>query len=236
MGGLFAVGSLLFALGSLPLYFDNIDPGVVAATFFAGSLFFTAAALVQFQESRSSPAAMFDPATADPAPADPVPAKPALVNPALVNPAGHRRLPVISPGRIDWWASAIQLAGTLLFNVSTFAATRQDLSTDQARRLIWSPDVLGSVCFLVASWLAYSEVNVGVRPRPDRSMGWRIAALNMFGSIAFGVSAVAARYLRTTGEMANVALVNGATFVGAVCFCIGAVLLPVESARDRVVP
>ena len=52
----------------------------------------------------------------------------------------------------------IQLAGTVFFNVSTFAATRDDLSLEQGKQLIWRPDVLGSVCFLVASWLAYSEV------------------------------------------------------------------------------
>ena len=59
----------------------------------------------------------------------------------------------------------------------------------------------GPICFLVASWFAYAEVNRGVLPRSDRSVGWRIAALNMLGSIAFGVSAVAARYVPSTGEL-----------------------------------
>jgi hypothetical protein len=91
----------------------------------------------------------------------------------------------------------------------------------------------GSICFLVASWLAYSEVNRGVWPRSDGSIGWRIAALNLAGSLAFGLAAIAARYLPTTGEPANIALVNAGTFLGGVCFLVGAVLLPVESARDR---
>ena len=43
-------------------------------------------------------------------------------------------------------------------------------------------------------------MNRGVLPRSDRSVGWRIAALNMLGSIAFGVSAVAARYVRVHGR------------------------------------
>jgi hypothetical protein len=54
----------------------------------------------------------------------------------------------------------------------------------------------------------------------------------MVGSIAFGVSAVAARYVTTTGEPANITLVNLGTFGGAVCFFAGAALLPVESARE----
>ena len=106
------------------------------------------------------------------------------------------------------------------------------LSLEQERRLIWAPDVVGSICFLVASWLAYSEVNRGVVPRSDGSIGWRITALNMAGSVAFGVAAVASRYVRSDGQIANVPLVNAGTFVGACCFLIGAVLLPVESARE----
>ena len=55
----------------------------------------------------------------------------------------------------------------------------------------------------------------------------------MAGSVAFGAAAIAARYLHTTGEIANITLVNVGTFVGALCFLAGAVLLPVESARDQ---
>lgn len=212
MGALFAVGSLCFGLGSLPPYFDNVDPAAVAATFFIGSIFFTSAAYLQFHESVSSPSG---------------------VEVASRRP---RRLAVLvgwKPHNIDWWSATVQLVGTLWFNVSTFAATRTDLTTEQQRHLIWAPDVLGSVCFLVASWLAYSEVNPALRPRPDGSVGWRIAALNLAGSIAFGLAAIGARYLRTTGDIANITLVNTGTFVGAVCFFVGALLLPIESATDR---
>ena len=52
------------------------------------------------------------------------------------------------------------------------------------------------------------------------------------GSIAFGASAIAARYLHSTGEIANITLVNLGTFLGAICFFVGAALLPVESSRD----
>jgi hypothetical protein len=51
------------------------------------------------------------------------------------------------------------------------------------------------------------------------------------GSIFFMISAIAAFTLPTTGEEINTTLVNSATFVGAVCFFVGAylLLLPVES-------
>jgi len=212
IGSLFAIGSLCFALGSVPLYFDALDLAVVAWTFFVGSIFFTSAAYLQFHETLRAPGGVLT--------------------------QSSRPRPIASlvgwkPHRIDFWAVLVQLVGTVFFNISTFAATQADLTAAQARHLVWAPDVYGSICFLVASWFAYAEVNRGVLPRSDRSVGWRIAALNMLGSVAFGVSAVAARYVPSTGESANLELVNLGTFLGAVCFLVGAVLLPVESARER---
>lgn len=212
IGSLFAIGAVCFALGSVPQYVARVDAAVVGRTFFVGSLFFTTAAYLQYVETLRAPGGVL----AD----SPRPGRLA----ALV---GWR------PRRIDFWAVAVQLVGTVFFNVSTFAATRVDGTVDQARHLVWAPDIAGSICFLVASWLAYAEVNRGVRPRPDRTVGWTIAAVNLLGSVAFGVAAVAARYRRSDGEVANVALVNLGTFLGAVCFLVGAALLPVESARER---
>ncbi|WP_454051700.1 hypothetical protein [Cellulomonas sp. Marseille-Q8402] len=129
--------------------------------------------------------------------------------------------------RVDWWAGAVQLVGTVCFNVSTLAATR-GLEALQARRLVWVPDVYGSVCFLVASAMAWLAVR---SPGPGGALDRRVAVLNLAGSVAFGLAAVAARYVVDTTVVANVALVNLGTFAGAVCFLAGAALLPVASAR-----
>jgi hypothetical protein len=211
MGILFGIGSLCFALGSLPLYFDAVAPLTTAITFFVGSIFFTSAAAVQLHECQSAPDDLHPEAQ------------------------GLRLLEALirwRPRGIDWWASAIQFVGTLFFNVTTWAGTRTDFSETQDKILVWAPDVLGSICFLVASFFAYAEVNAGNKPRPDGSVGWRIAFVNLAGSVAFGISAIAARYLHTSGEIANITAVNLFTFLGAVGFLIGAVLLPVESRRD----
>ena len=54
----------------------------------------------------------------------------------------------------------------------------------------------------------------------------------MLGSVAFGVSAVAAYIVPATGDTWNAELSNLGTFVGAVCFLIGAaLLLPSRTAR-----
>ncbi|MCG7285339.1 YrhK family protein, partial [Cellulomonas sp. ACRRI] len=208
LGLLFGLGSVCFAVGSLPLYAARVAPEVAAWTFVVGSVLFTAAAAFQA--------------------------------------AGTPR-----DDRIDRAAALVQLVGTVCFNVSTYAATR-DLAALPARDLVWAPDVYGSVCFLVASVLACVAVRRAVRPRavhgvpgfaarpPGARVAWRrgsvdwwVAAGNLAGSVAFGAAAVAARYVPGTTEETNVALVNGGTCAGAVCFLAGAALLPVGSVRER---
>jgi hypothetical protein len=58
--------------------------------------------------------------------------------------------------------------------------------------------------------------------------------VSLLGCVAFGLSAIGARYLVTTGEPANITLVNAGTFAGAGGGFVGSALLPVESARDAV--
>jgi hypothetical protein len=214
LGLLFGLGSVCFAVGSLPLYAARVAPEATAWTFVVGSVLFTSAAAFQV--------------------------------------AGTPR-----DDRLDRAAALVQLVGTVCFNVSTFAATR-GLAALPARDLVWAPDVYGSVCFLVASVLACVAVRRAVRPRavhgvpgfagrargasgaPGGRVAWRrgsvdwwVAAVNLAGSVAFGAAAVAARYVAGTTEETNVALANGGTFAGAVCFLAGAALLPVGSARER---
>ncbi len=203
---LFAVGSLLFAVGAIPTYTDAVGARWDAVTFFIGSLFFTTAGFLTYREA--------------------VDAGPAAQNPA------HRRFFVYQPGRIDWWATSIQLAGTLFFNISTGNAVRVNLSAQAANQHVWRPDALGSICFLVASALAWFEVCHGWTAWQPHSWSWWITLLNLLGSIAFGVSAVAGYINPSTGQLHNAERSNLGTFIGAVCFLIGAVLLLPERTEE----
>jgi len=107
------------------------------------------------------------------------------------------------------WATAIQFAGTIFFNVSTFRA----LGAGDEAKLIWRPDAFGSVCFLVASWLAWRE-------DPGR-----IAVLNLVGSVFFGISAVAGYIVPSTGDALDLGASNFTTVLGALCFLAGGLLL-----------
>jgi hypothetical protein len=132
------------------------------------------------------------------------------------------------PDRVNWWSAGIQWGGTLAFNVTTFAALLTGLSAAQEQRLVWRPDFVGSAAFLASSLLALIALGLAVSTRRD----WGIAWLNMLGSIAFGIAAVAAFVIPTTGEPASIRWVNLGTAVGGVCFFAASVWMGREPASS----
>jgi hypothetical protein len=122
--------------------------------------------------------------------------------------------------RLDRWSSLIQFAGTIFFNVSTFRALQSGLDASAYDRLVWSPDVLGSICFLVSGAVAYAAVR-----RNRRALPWWIAIVNLAGCVAFGISAVAGYVVHSTGDALDLAAANSWTSLGALCFLAGSVLL-----------
>jgi hypothetical protein len=211
MGVLFAIGSACFAGAAIVSQWASVPRPGIGITYFVGSLFFTTAAFLQFHEA--------------------VDVERAPEHGAV---RAARRWWSWEPHRIDWLASAIQLAGTVFFNVSTFAGMQKGLDTHQANLRVWAPDVFGSICFLVASELAYAEVCHRWACLRTRSLPWWIVALNMVGSIAFGISAAAALIEPSTNEPVSAAIANAGTAVGALCFLAGGILLLPEADRATV--
>jgi drug/metabolite transporter (DMT)-like permease len=125
----------------------------------------------------------------------------------------------------DWWAAAIQFVGTVCFNVTTIAALSTHLTAVQADRRVWAPDAMGSACFLVASALAVLATVHRDRLWDPEARSWWTAWLNMAGSIAFAASAVASFVVPSTDEVLDATVTNAGTFVGALCFLAGALLM-----------
>jgi hypothetical protein len=122
-----------------------------------------------------------------------------------------------------WWVAVIQSAGTLFFNVTTFRALDTSLSDPAYDALVWRPDALGSICFLVSGALAYSaSPRRGWRPVRGAT-GWWEPAVNLAGCVLFGFSAVAGYVVPATGSMLDLAAANWATAAGAACFLACAV-------------
>lgn len=67
------------------------------------------------------------------------------------------------------------------------------------------------------------------------SLSWRIVSLNLLGSIAFGVPAVASLLEPSSGEPISARISNAGTALVGVCFLIAALALMPEAARQPVV-
>jgi hypothetical protein len=129
------------------------------------------------------------------------------------------------PAHVDWLSAAIQWPGTLLFNLNTFDALNRALDASAQDARVWAPDILGSACFLVSALLAFANTEhrwLSFRPR---DLDWWIAATNLLGAVAFGVSALAS-YVRPDGgsELSDTIAALG-TAVGAAGFLAGGLLL-----------
>ena len=197
------IGAAGFMLGSLSMYASAVGDTADAVTFFIASIFFTVASYGQLVQSQS---------------------------PAMAATGSHRedeRQPVRwlawLPHDRAWLAAAVQFPGTLFFNASTLRAISTGVASSRYDQVVWRPDFFGSILFLVSSAFAVLAVGQFISWRP-RAAAWRIAWLNMVGSIAFMASAVGSFVLPETGETVNLTLADRGTLLGAVCFFVGALL------------
>lgn len=218
ISALFMTGSACFAVASGAGIFPGVfgafasDATAVNTVFFVGSIFFTLAAFFQFLGA---------------------------VNADRISAIAHKQTPqqrfrwfTWRPGEIGWLSAFTQLIGTMFFNMNTFDALLPGLDWLQEDLLIWTPDVLGSVCFLMASALALIEYGDGRwNWRPD-DVSWWVVNINMLGSVAFGISAGFAVVLPTTAELLDARAINAWTLLGAICFFTGAYLLLPELGKN----
>jgi hypothetical protein len=210
IGTVFALGSFLFALGSVLALLPAPVPGLPAnPVFFAGSIPFTIAAYLQLFQAANAP----DPATG---------AKPR--RPILL---GWR------PRDIGWLSCALQFAGTLLFNMNTFDGMRTGLSWWRQDVAIWVPDFLGSVLFLASGQLAFAETCHAWWAWRPRSLAWWVTFTNLLGCIAFMASAFCAYVPRAPFPVIVTTLSIVFTLLGAIGFLAGSLLLLPEASAAR---
>jgi hypothetical protein len=200
---LFMIGSAGFAVGSVSFYASAVGPTADAVTFFVSSIFFTAASFWQLVQSQT----------------------PAMAATGTSRDDERQRVRFLAwqPRDRAWLAAATQFPGTLFFNATTLRAVSTGIGSGQYDEVVWRPDFYGSILFLVSSTFAILVLGrfLAWRPRED---AWRIAWLNMMGSVAFMASAVGAYVIPKTGTAVDLSLADKGTFIGAVCFFAGALL------------
>ena len=190
----FVIGGSIFALGAFLAQANVGSPRLVAAVFLVGGVFFTTGGYTSVLLVANSPRG---------------------------GAAQRWRWWSTEPGRLDWGSAVALFVGTLYFGASLLAALLGDLSTAQEHRLVWSPEFVGCVLFLLAGHLALTQLRrERARGRRAESLGWWIAVVNQLGSVLFMVAAVAAFVRPSTGDELAVGVANWGTFTGAVCFAL----------------
>lgn len=134
----------------------------------------------------------------------------------------------------DWMSAVIQFVGTLFFNVMTIRALWQAIDASSADYdRVWHPDVIGSLLFLISSWIAWHPIARQHRHHLLHGRSRLICWANMLGSVFFGLSAVGAKML-PDGTFQNLRWDNLGTLLGAVGFLIAAAALrPTADERRR---
>ncbi len=208
---LFIVGSACFAMASFASNWPHAVPAALAdaaaagKVFFVGSIFFTSAAWLQWLESINGDVADIG------------------------------RISAIERKKWRWFAwrprnagylsSLIQFIGTLMFNLNTGDALFPGLTWLESDLLIWTPNMVGSVCFLASSYLALIEVSHTFWSWAPRQVDWWIVILNLLGSIAFQASALFSFFPPHPGAGGAAWTANTLTMTGALCFFVASYLM-----------
>ncbi|WP_328732944.1 hypothetical protein OHT20_33465 [Streptomyces caniferus] len=203
----FTVGGALFALGAALAQSGSVGPTATATVYFVGGVFFTLGGYVSLVQVINAPR------------------RESRAGALTTHPF---RWWSYEPGRIDWLSTFVLFAGTLVFGVNLLDSFLQGLTVQQMNRLVWAPDMIGCLLFLISGQLAVVEVCHRPWCLHRRSIGWWIVAVNQLGSALFMVAALAAFTRPETASLVSVGIANWGTLTGALCFAGAGVLQAFE--------
>jgi len=195
--GAFLVGGSLFAIGAGLAQADIGDPRMVAVVYLVGGVFFSTGGYAPGLLAINAPHRRRDGSWA----------------------RGPWRWWAREPRSLDSLAAAVLFSGTIVFGINLVDSLLGDLTAAQEDRLVWSPDIIGCILFLVSGLLAMVDISGSWWRLRGEGLGWWIVFVNQVGSVLFMVSGVAS-FVRADGDMIAVGIANWGTFGGAVCFAV----------------
>lgn len=202
---LFMVGAALFALGSA-IYLNGFTHEYTLDTvFFVGSLFFTSAAYCQFHQE---------------------------INTLSTQITKRHQWLKFSADRLSYWSALCQFIGTLLFNANTFDAFF-DLGWIENELMVWTPNILGSILFLVSGSLAICVLCRGRWYWNLQNRDWWINAINFAGCVTFLASAIRAYIPPPPDAEIHAFAATALTLIGAICFFTGAFLMWMDNTPNK---
>jgi hypothetical protein len=201
--GAFLVGGSLFAIGAALSQAHVGGPRLAAVVYMVGGVFFSTGGYASVLLAINAPHRRRDDSW-----------------------AGERwRWWAREPANLDYLAAAVLFAGTLVFGVNLVDSLLGHLTPTQEDRLVWNPDIIGCLLFLISGQLAMVDISgswwpwrggVGLR---GQGLGWWIVVVNQLGSVLFMASGVAS-FVRADGDLIAVAIANWGTLTGALCFAV----------------
>ncbi len=133
------------------------------------------------------------------------------------------------PRRLQWLSAATLFIGTLVFAINLVDSFIEGLGPTAEDRLVWSPDMIGCVLFLISGHFAMAGISGEFwHVWRRRDLGWWIIAVNQLGSVLFMVSAVASFVRPSSGDAVATGLANWGTLTGALCFAIAGLMQELE--------
>jgi len=197
----FLVGGSLFALGAALAQADVGGPRLASVVYLVGGVFFSTGGYASVLLAINAPHRRRDGTW-----------------------AGDRwRWWGREPGNYDFLAAAVLFSGTLVFAINLVDSMIGELTAAQEDRLVWSPDIIGCLLFLVSGLLAMVDISGSWWRLRGEGLGWWIVFVNQVGSVLFMVSGVAS-FVRADGDMIAVGIANWGTLTGALCFAVAGVM------------
>jgi hypothetical protein len=121
------------------------------------------------------------------------------------------------PRNYDYLAAAVLFAGTIVFGINLIDSLLGELTPTQENRLVWNPDIIGCLLFLISGLFAMVDISGSWWRLRGEGLGWWIVFTNQVGSVLFMVAAVAS-FVRADGDLIAVGIANWGTLTGALCF------------------
>ena len=203
----FFFGSLLFAVGAIPGSFginNFISSYNIGLVYFVGSLLFTLGGYLQFIET---------------------------INRSSHSPRSHTRFFAVLHKSAAYLSSVTQLLGTIFFNISTWFAIQNEPSVLDENIYKWSPDFLGSSCFVISAIFLLAESYHKRLKINFRYLPYWIIWINFYGCLLFLVSSIFSVYLSSAysyDSQIELLISNQALFFGSLLFMISSYLLFIE--------
>jgi hypothetical protein len=199
----FILGGALFALGGMLAQFAAAGPTAINLVFLVGGCFFSLGGYASIVQEVNAPRGVGPDGRLEEAP---------------------WRWWAYEPLRPGWVSAFALFVGTLAFFDSLVRAFLVNLSPGQEDRLLWAPEMVGCILFLISGHVAIAELCHGRFRWLPASLGWWVVTVNQLGSILFFVSGVAGYVGHTTGAAINDSIINWGTALGAACFTAAGVL------------